>query len=56
MIASGGEDECVKIWYVDGEKIAELYGHNNNIHSVVFVDDDQIASCDEDGVVVLWNL
>ena len=57
ILASGGEDQVVRIWDIQwGEQRAELRGHNDSITSVTFSPDGTIlASASKDRSVILWR-
>ena len=56
IIATGGFDNTVKLWSLDGRKLNELRGHSKPITAVTFSPDGQIlASASNDGVVKLWK-
>lgn len=56
-IASGSDDQTVKLWNRDGTLIITLKGHSNVVRSVSFSPDGQtIASGSDDKMVKLWNL
>ncbi len=57
-LASGGEDQMVKLWEVNtGQYLKTLQGHGNCVRSIVFSPDGQtIASGSEDGTIKLWDV
>ncbi|NER49562.1 MAG: hypothetical protein F6J92_23290, partial [Symploca sp. SIO1A3] len=57
LIASGSEDNTVKLWSLDGQEIATFEGHEDKITSIAFSPNGKlIASGSEDNTVKLWNL
>lgn len=57
IIATGGNDNVVKLWSSDGKLIRELPGHHSNIYSVFFhPTEDLLLSGDLSCVVRQWNL
>ncbi|GAB4173015.1 MAG: hypothetical protein Fur006_02030 [Coleofasciculaceae cyanobacterium] len=56
IIATGGFDNTVKLWSLDGRKLNELRGHKQQITNVSFSPDGRmIVSASLDGIVKLWN-
>ena len=56
-IASGGDDNTVKLWSLDGRDLHTFHGHSGTVWSVSFSPDGQtIASASEDNTVKLWSL
>ncbi|NMG06256.1 AAA-like domain-containing protein [Brasilonema sp. UFV-L1] len=57
FLASGSEDDTVKLWDKNGSLLFTLKGHHDNIWSVNFSPDGKIlASASDDGTVKLWNV
>ena len=58
MIASGGQDEIVRLWDVDTRtEIGTLEGHTGYVSSVAFSPDGKtLASGSDDGTVRLWDV
>ncbi|PPS41288.1 hypothetical protein B1A85_17925 [Chroococcidiopsis sp. TS-821] len=55
-IASGHDDQTVKLWNLEGECIASLAGHTSLVFGVAFSPDgEMIASASDDKTVKLWN-
>lgn len=57
LLASAGDNKNIIIWSVQtGEKIRVLYGHEEKIHRVIFIDDNSIASAGNDEEIRIWSL
>lgn len=54
-IATGGEDNKVKIWSLDGQLISELT-HQNFVQSIELLDNKSIISASYDGTIKTWLL
>ncbi|BAZ40571.1 WD-40 repeat protein [Calothrix sp. NIES-4101] len=56
-LASGGEDDTVKLWNRQGFLLFTFNGHNDNIWQVTFSPNSKIlASASDDGTVKLWDV
>ncbi len=57
-LASGSEDETIKLWNVDtGKEIKTLNGHDFAVYSVSFSPDGKtLASGSEDKTIKLWDV
>ncbi|MEM9004328.1 MAG: TIR domain-containing protein [Cyanobacteria bacterium P01_F01_bin.86] len=56
LIASGGEDEKVRLWTLEGELIEVLEGHTDAVTRVDFSADGKfLVSSSRDGTVRLWT-
>jgi len=56
-IASGSDDNTVRLWNLNGELLKTLTGHGSYVRSVAFSPDSKtIASGSNDNTVRLWNL
>jgi len=56
-VASAGEDRTVTVWDAElGRKQAVLTDHQTRVTSLSFSGDRQLASGDQDGNVILWDL
>jgi WD40 repeat protein len=57
MLASGSDDNTIKLWNHQGECLKTLRGHENWVYSVAFNPEVEIlASGSRDNMVKLWNL
>jgi hypothetical protein len=54
-IATGGEDNKVRIWSLDGQLISELE-HQNFVQSIELIDNKTIISASYDGTIKTWTL
>jgi WD40 repeat protein len=57
-LASGSEDNTVKLWGVESQKeVTMLQGHDNTVHSIAFSPDGKyLVSGSQDGKVKLWSV
>jgi WD40 repeat protein len=57
-LASGSEDNTVKLWSVESQKeVTTLQGHSEYVYSVVFSPDGKyLASGSDDNTVKLWSV
>ncbi|MGB6301608.1 MAG: AAA-like domain-containing protein [Rivularia sp. (in: cyanobacteria)] len=57
FIASGDDNNTVKLWNMEGNLLKVFKSHTDNIWSVKFSPSgDMIASASDDGTVKLWNV
>ncbi|MES2140212.1 MAG: 2OG-Fe(II) oxygenase [Bacteroidota bacterium] len=54
-IATGGEDNKVRIWSLDGRLISELE-HQNFVQSIELLDNKTIISASYDGTIKTWKI
>jgi WD40 repeat protein len=54
-IASGGEDNKVKLWHLNGQLQTELK-HQNFVQSIELLNHNQIISASYDGTIKTWNI
>ncbi|HEY8894859.1 MAG TPA: 2OG-Fe(II) oxygenase [Niastella sp.] len=54
-IATGGEDNKVKLWHLNGQLQAELK-HQNFVQSIELMHHNQIISASYDGTIKTWNI
>ncbi len=54
-IATGGEDNKVKIWDFDGQLISE-FEHENFVQSIELIDDNTIITASYDGTIKTWKI
>ena len=56
-IISGSHSE-IKVWDVESEACLQTLnmGHNLFVKSIVQLSNEQIASCDQDGKIIIWNI
>jgi WD40 repeat protein len=57
-LASGSEDNTVKLWSVESQKeVTRLRGHSHYVYSVAFSSDGKyLASGSYDKTVKLWSI
>jgi WD40 repeat protein len=55
IIATGGEDNKVKLWHFNGQLLAELK-HQNFVQSIEQLDDNNIISASYDGMIKVWEI
>ncbi|MGC9526622.1 MAG: AAA-like domain-containing protein [Limnospira sp.] len=56
LIASGGDDQTIKLWSRQGQLLNSFVAHQERIWDLTFTPDGQyIASSSEDGQVKLWT-
>ena len=56
-IASGSDDNSIKLWNLEGKELCTFTGHSNGVLSVAFSPDGKtIASGSGDSIIKLWNL
>ncbi|MCS3797607.1 2OG-Fe(II) oxygenase [Niastella sp. OAS944] len=55
IIATGGEDNKVKLWRLNGQLQAELQ-HQNFVQSIEVLNNNQIISASYDGTIKTWNI
>jgi hypothetical protein len=51
LIASGGEDNKVKIWDIETGECVEEYFHENFVQSIALIGEDEILSASYDGTI-----
>jgi WD40 repeat protein len=57
LLASGGEDNTIRLWKVSDHSCRILEGHANNVQSIVFSPDGStLASGSFDGSVCLFDV
>ncbi|MFB2921116.1 NB-ARC domain-containing protein [Aerosakkonema funiforme] len=57
ILASGGEDNTVKLWDISSGKCLKiLAGHKSWVQSVAFSPDEKILACGSEGLIRLWNV
>jgi phospholipase A-2-activating protein len=53
--ASCSNDETVKLWTIDGQKVQEMKGHTGFVFSVCTLDSGEIVSGSDDRTVRVWR-
>lgn len=57
LIATGGNDQLVKLWTADGQPIRELAGHDSHVYRTLFHPEGEfLLSGDLSGVVRQWEV
>lgn len=56
LVASGGIDQTIRLWTVEGKPHKTLTGHKSWVNSVAFLDDETLVSGSSDGTVKLWDI
>lgn len=56
-LASGGENQFIKLWGVNNKNVNFLKGSSEKVHTVAFSPDGKtLASGGADGIIRIWNL
>ena len=55
VLASGSEDQSIKLWNADGTPLQTLMGHADSVKSVAWNDDSVLASGSNDTTIKLWK-
>jgi len=56
-LASGSDDNTIKLWSLDGQLLNTLYGHSDRVMSIVFSPDGKtLASGSWDKTIKLWSI
>lgn len=56
LLASGGMGGGIRIWRVsDGSAVSGFRGHNDQIHGIAFIADNQLVSAAYDGRIIRWD-
>jgi WD40 repeat protein len=56
FFATACEDGVVRVWTIDGELLMGLSGHERGARGVAFVTSSLLLTCDNTGIVRLWDL
>lgn len=57
LIATGGNDNVVKLWSPDGKPVRQFVGHDSNVYSLHFhPQEDLLLSGDLNGTVLQWEV
>lgn len=54
-VASVSDDRTVRVWDLLSGEVQVLWGHQDRVWRVVWVDEETIASAGQDAVVLLWK-
>ncbi|UJR29394.1 hypothetical protein I4U23_010606 [Adineta vaga] len=55
-LASGGEDNKVKIWNIENEQCIAEFQHENFVQSLELRNDNQLLSASYDGTIKIWDI
>lgn len=56
LIATGGEDNKIRVWDIDGQQLIRELEHDNFVQSIAVLDDRQLLSASYDGTIQSWTL
>jgi hypothetical protein len=56
LVASGGVDQTIRLWDLDGKQQKILTGHKSWVNSIAFLNDGNLVSGSSDGAVKLWDV
>jgi WD40 repeat protein len=56
LVASGGVDQTIRLWNLDGKQQKILTGHKSWVNSIAFLNDGTLVSGSSDGAVKLWDV
>ncbi|MEL7244798.1 MAG: CHAT domain-containing protein [Cyanobacteria bacterium J06573_2] len=55
LLASGSDDNTIKIWNHQGQCLKTLIEHQDWVYSVAFTQGETLASCSRDNTIKIWN-
>lgn len=55
QFASAGNDGVIRLWTIEGQQVAELYGHENFIYSLAVLPTGELVSSSEDRTIRIWK-
>ncbi|CAF1341956.1 unnamed protein product [Adineta steineri] len=56
LLASGGEDNKIKIWNIQNGSCIKEFQHENFVQSLVFTNDYKLLSASYDGTIKIWTI
>ena len=57
LLASGSDDNTINVYSVpDLTKLQTLSGHQDTVRGVLFLSNTELATCSDDGSVLIWNV
>lgn len=54
-VAVGSKDSLIREYTMDGKPLRELKGHCGYIRALAYLPDGRLASCADDGTILLWG-
>ncbi|KAL0258137.1 WD repeat protein Lub1 [Diplodia seriata] len=55
QFASAGNDGVIRLWTIEGQQVAELFGHENFIYALATLPTGELVSSSEDRTVRIWK-
>ena len=53
----GGSLREIKVWNAESGECLQTFdvGHTNYIKSIIYLSNEKITSCDQDGKIIIWS-